>query len=96
MSQNLKRATQFHDMNISAVFNDYLGEWVNKQDVQFTYTFDNFFHPFVGELIDQLNRKSLAGLFDPEFHQALRDTTFFDNFYTKLDQRAGPVRARSA
>jgi hypothetical protein len=34
---------------------------------QFQYTFENFFHPFVGQLIDKLNRSSVAGLLDPTF-----------------------------
>ena len=33
------------------------------------YTFENFFHPFVGELIEQLNTKSLAGLLDADVHE---------------------------
>lgn len=39
----------------------------------FTYTFENFFHPFVGELIEKLNKESFAGLLDPEFHNKLGD-----------------------
>jgi hypothetical protein len=34
---------------------------------KFTYTFENFFHPFVEDMIAQVNEKSLAGLFDPVF-----------------------------
>jgi hypothetical protein len=52
-----------------------------KQAASFTYTFANFFHPFVGELIARLNRQSLAGMLagqlDPAFVQ-----DFFTNFYT--------------
>ena len=54
-----------------------------KQETEFTYTFENFFHPFVSELIQQLNRKSLTGLLDPNYHQSLT-TEFFNNFYTAL------------
>jgi Tc toxin complex TcA C-terminal TcB-binding domain len=54
-----------------------------RQDTEFTYTFENFFHPYVGELIEQLNKKSLAGLLDPNYHQSLaRD--FFAAAYTAL------------
>ncbi len=35
------------------------------------YNFENFFHPFVGELITNLNQKSLSGLFDPIFHASV-------------------------
>jgi hypothetical protein len=54
-----------------------------KQDTVFTYTFENFFHPFVGELIQKLNRESLPGMLDPDFHQGLAERfgEFFDQFY---------------
>ncbi|MFE6155818.1 hypothetical protein [Streptomyces sp. NPDC057889] len=76
-------AAQFHETVAASVLGQSLGDWVTKQDVEFTYSFENFFHPFVGELIDQLNRKSLAGLLDPNFHQSLK-TDSFDTFYTEL------------
>ena len=38
-----------------------------RQDIEFTYTFENFFHPFVGELIQKLNKESLAEMLDPTF-----------------------------
>jgi hypothetical protein len=38
---------------------------------QFTYTFENFFHPFVDELLQKLNTDSLSGLLDPHFLAAL-------------------------
>ena len=54
-----------------------------RQDTEFTYTFENFFHPFVGELIARLNRESLPGMLDPEYHQSLA-TEFFDRYYHAL------------
>jgi hypothetical protein len=59
-----------------------------RQETEFTYTFENFFHPFVGELIEKLNKESLRGMLDPNFHQSLAvkvDTpptsdTFFEYF----------------
>ncbi len=64
--------------------NRHLGrQLASREDIEFTYTFENFFHPFVGELIQQLNTKSLDGMLDPNYHQSLT-TDFFDNFYTKL------------
>ena len=50
-------------------------------DPTFVYTFENFFHPYVGELIERLNRDSLAGLLDPVYHQSLT-TPFFQAFYS--------------
>jgi Tc toxin complex TcA C-terminal TcB-binding domain len=66
----------------------------SSQDIEFTYTFENFFHPFVGELIQQLNKKSLAEMLDPSFLAGLdrsSDTDkvtpnsffkLFNDFYT--------------
>jgi hypothetical protein len=58
-----------------------LGYWTYNQEPEFTYTFENFFHPFVGELIQQLNRESLPGMLDPTFHAGLK-ADFFTSFYT--------------
>lgn len=52
-------------------------------DLAFTYTFENFFHPYVGELIEQLNRRSLAGLLDSDHHQSLAED-FFETYYDAL------------
>ncbi|MFL6290584.1 MAG: toxin [Thermoanaerobaculia bacterium] len=51
-----------------------------------TYTFESFFHPFVGELVAQVNEKSLPGLFDPKFHESLAKSSegFFSQYYTEL------------
>lgn len=57
------------------------GMYTFKEDTEFTYTFENFFHPFVGELIEKLNKESLTGMLDPNFHQSLT-RSFFDSFYT--------------
>lgn len=51
-----------------------------KHQSEFTYTFENFFHPFVGQLIEQLNRKSLPGVLDPMFHAGLAHE-FFNSAY---------------
>src|SRR5262245_57169474 len=52
-----------------------------KEKSQFTYTFQNFFHPFVGELIEELNKESLPGMFGPTFHAGLK-ADFFKTVYT--------------
>src|SRR5262249_30862360 len=52
------------------------GHW----DTKYTYTFENFFHPFVGKLIKRLNRESLPGLMDPKW-QADLTTLFFNDLY---------------
>src|SRR5215213_4653894 len=69
----------------------YYGAPVVKQDTGFTYTFENFFHPFVGELIEKLNKESLAGMLDPGFHKELADKSvnFFDQNYDIINVPAG-------
>ncbi len=51
---------------------------------EFTYDFNNFFHPFVEALIAKLNKDSLPGLLDPVYQKDLRDEKFFNNLYTVL------------
>lgn len=57
------------------------GYWTYKQESEFTYRFENFFHPFTGELIEQFNKESLPGMLDPAFQAGLK-TPFFTDFYT--------------
>jgi hypothetical protein len=59
---------------------------VYTQDTGFTYNFENFFHPFVGELIEKLNREGLEGMLDPGYHEDLNDQygAFFDQVYETL------------
>jgi hypothetical protein len=56
-------------------------------DIKFTYTFQNFFHPFAGELIGQLNRFSLTGLLDANYHAELGkgQKKFYDDPVPKSD-----------
>jgi hypothetical protein len=49
----------------------------------FTYTFHNFFHPFVAEIIEHLNRTSLRGILNPDFQSTLNRDNFAD-LYTAL------------
>jgi hypothetical protein len=50
------------------------------------YRFENFFHPFVGHLVKQLNTKSLAGVFDAGDHAALASDPANKNFFEKIYQ----------
>jgi len=62
-------------------FLDSLPSWgKGKEETKFTYTFYNHFHPFVGDLVAQLNKKSIAGLLDADFHKSLKKD-FFKDFY---------------
>jgi hypothetical protein len=59
----------FHDTTlVSQSHAIALGHW----DTQFTYTFENFFHPFMGELIAKLNRESLPGMLDAKWQESLK------------------------
>ena len=51
---------------------------------QFTYTFRNYFHPFLKELIGKLNQTSVAGMLDPKFLASL-EQSFFSTDYTPLN-----------
>jgi len=54
------------------------GHW---GDTHSTYTFENFFHPFLGELIGKLNRDSLAGMLDATWQDGLK----WDSLVPKQD-----------
>ena len=58
-----------------------------------TYKFENFFHPFVGELTRLLNEKSLAEMLDPKNLQDLtqRHWDFFTTFYDTTVKTPGFV-----
>jgi hypothetical protein len=51
---------------------------------KFSYTFGNFFHPFVGDLIQKLNQTSVAGMLDPAFLESLH-YAYSSADYTLLD-----------
>jgi hypothetical protein len=53
------------------------GHWVQVD--RFTYTFENFFHPFVGDMIEALNRGSIADLLDPNLQA--KTQSFFAGEY---------------
>ena len=42
----------------------------------FKYTFENFFHPYVGQLIAKLNKESLPGMLDAKWQDGLRQDFF--------------------
>jgi hypothetical protein len=83
MTSKTTTKIDFHDMQVKAVEDMFLGRWTTKQDTEFTYSFENFFHPYVGALIEKLNRSSLSGMLDPNFHAGLT-AEFFDTFYKEL------------
>ena len=66
---NIKNTIGFHDQSVAS-----FGSTVSLDDAntKFTYTFQNFFHPFVGELIAKLNRDSLPGALDAKWQDELK------------------------
>src|ERR1043165_4454622 len=70
-----KYANGYHDASQAA-------QWAlpYHMDTQFDYTFENFFHPYVGALISKLNRDSLPGMLDAN-RQAGLTKEFFDALY---------------
>ena len=60
---------------------------------KFSYEFENFFHPFVGDLIKQLNQTSVAGMLDPSFLAYLETLHSADNStdYTTLSSATSTV-----
>lgn len=55
-----------------------------QQETKYTYTFYNHFHPFIGELLEQLNKKSISGLLDVNVHESLNARAKLDDFFEKL------------
>src|SRR5215217_2892585 len=79
----------FHDLSVAD-----LGSTVSlgHVDTQLTYTFQNFFHPFVGELIAKLNRDSLPGMLDARWQDGLKQD-FFDVLYNPTQSRLVQVES---
>jgi hypothetical protein len=84
MAKTISNQIGFHTSKDTLV--KQLERVVHTQDTEFTYTFENFFHPYVGELIEKLNKESLPGMLDPNYHSSLTDE-FFDDFYTSMTSR---------
>lgn len=74
----------FHDQAITVYPSVFYPVWSAHEDTQFTYTFENFFHPFVGELIAKLNRESLSGVLDAKWQDGLKQD-FFKALYNPTD-----------
>ncbi|MBS1696240.1 MAG: toxin [Actinobacteria bacterium] len=65
---DLTRTTGFHDLLLAeSVLTISPAHW----DTQFTYTFHNFSHPFVGDLIAKVNTESVEAMLDPAWLAAL-------------------------
>lgn len=77
----LNDKTGFHDKFLTSVlWEEVRGHW----ETDLTYTFQNFFHPFVGELIAKLNKESLPGMMDATWLDGLKQD-FFNALYSPTD-----------
>src|SRR5713226_1802690 len=84
----LNYMTSFHDQATAS----YAGTIaLGHSDIQFTYTFENFFHPFVGELIAKLNRDSLPGMLDAAWQDGLKQD-FFKALYNPTEDNLVQVK----
>jgi len=74
---------------------------INNQigpETPFTYTFNNFFHPFVGEIISKVKEASLPGVMDARWQKSLNDLDkdFFDTLYTRNPKNSTLVNVQSS
>jgi hypothetical protein len=67
---------EVHHSRDRAVISEVVAMTKTTEKTKITYNFFNHFHPFVGEFIEQLNKKSLAGLFDVDFQSELGKDLF--------------------
>jgi hypothetical protein len=81
MTANLSSATRYHEANDRAIINENsVHIWGTNYNV---YSFENFFHPLVGQLVQQLNTATgdpVAAMLDPNFLST--STAFFSSEYT--------------
>jgi hypothetical protein len=95
---SISNAVGFHEQSVAGFTNIVP---LPHSDTRFTYVFQNFFHPFVGELIAKLNRETLSAIFDPAWLSGLQspdpkiDPThdFFQNLYQPQNGRLVQVES---
>jgi hypothetical protein len=56
--------------------------FTSKTDTRFRYRFENFFHPYVGQLITRLNQKSISGMLDASWQDSLAADFFASTYGT--------------
>jgi hypothetical protein len=84
MANQVVAAGSFHQAEDK---NDFDLEVMVLTETTFTFRFENAFHPYVGSLMEKLNKESLPGLYNPLFLESLVSTrtgvtsdTLFDFF----------------
>jgi hypothetical protein len=85
----LNYKASFHDRSLMPVlWEEVRGHW----ETYLTYTFRNFFHPFVGELISKLNKESLPGMLDATWQDSLKQD-FFNSLYSPTNDNFVQVKS---
>ena len=82
----VKIGTSFHDTIAVEAVVKYVSGYRNETKVD--YTFTNHFHPWVGRLIAELNRRSVDGLLDVDLHASLVEHYFAGEYAPH--QSSGP------
>jgi Tc toxin complex TcA C-terminal TcB-binding domain len=83
----INQLASFHDRS----YLDYVKPIaIGHPDIKFTYTFENFFHPLVSELVARLNKESLPGMMDAKWQLGLTKD-FFNNQYKPNQNRTTAV-----
>jgi Tc toxin complex TcA C-terminal TcB-binding domain len=94
---NLQHAS-FHDNGVALMAAGVVPGLKEKiifhMDTKFIYEFENFFHPFVGELISKLNRDSLKGMLDATW-QANLARSFFDALYHPTNSKVVEITSHN-
>jgi hypothetical protein len=67
---------------------------LSSHQTKYTYTFSNHFHPFVGKLLEQLNKKSIDGIFEANFLESLEEHFFMD-LYQRNESNKSEVEVKS-
>lgn len=76
-----KSENQFHYCHEKTMLGGVVAAIKTTKETKITYyDFFNHFHPYVGEIIGQLNKKSLAGLFDVDFQSKCAEDFFEDEY----------------
>lgn len=81
MTTHLTAASFHHAQAVATV----QGLTLVAPDIRFTYTFQNFFHPWVDELLERVQREGVDGLLDPERLAELEVDDFASRYQVTSD-----------
>lgn len=79
LSDKVASSVSFHGLMESQAYQKYRTNLKIEEQRKLTYFFSNHFHPYTGEMIEQLNKQSLLGLFDVDFQKKI-ELDFFKQY----------------